>query len=156
MQEAKLKSWKTFCTINDGVNPWDIVYKIAAEKIRTTTRLTTPEKEDGTYTTDTKNTIMHMLEHFVPDDREDSDNELHRKFMKDVQEPPDTADDKALTKVDIIANLKKFNPKKAPGDDGLTSDILTRAFQVLPLFFTRMYNTCLKEGCFPKNGSIRL
>jgi hypothetical protein len=25
MQEAKLKSWKTFCTINDGVNPWNMV-----------------------------------------------------------------------------------------------------------------------------------
>ena len=47
MQEAKLKSWKTFCTINDGVNPWDIVYNIAAGKIRTTTRLTTIEKKMG-------------------------------------------------------------------------------------------------------------
>jgi len=45
MQEAKLKSWKTFCTISDGVNPWNIVYKIAAGKIRTTTRLTTLEKK---------------------------------------------------------------------------------------------------------------
>jgi hypothetical protein len=26
MQDAKLKSWKEFCTINDGVNPWNIVY----------------------------------------------------------------------------------------------------------------------------------
>ena len=48
MQEAKLKSWKTFCTINDGVNPWNIVYKIADGKIRTTTRLTKIEKKDGT------------------------------------------------------------------------------------------------------------
>ena len=45
MQEDKLKSWKTFCTINDGVNPWNIVYKIAAGKIRITTRLTTIEKK---------------------------------------------------------------------------------------------------------------
>jgi hypothetical protein len=43
--------------------------------------------------------------------------------------------------------LKKFNSKKAPGEDGLTSDILIRAFQVCPLFFTRIYNACLKEGC---------
>jgi len=100
--------------------------------------LTTLEKLDGTYTTDTSSTIMHMLEHFVPDDREDSDNELHRKIRKEVQEPPDTADDKAFTKEEIIANLKKLNPKKAPGGNGLTSDILTRAFQVFPLFFTQM------------------
>ena len=125
------------------------MYKIASGKIRTT-RLTTLEKEDGTYTTDTRSTIMHMLENFVPDDREDSDNELHRKIRKEIQKPPDTADDKVLTKEEIIANLKQFNPKMAPGEDGLTSGILIRAFQVFPLFFTKIYNTCLTEGCFPK------
>jgi hypothetical protein len=46
--------------------------------------------------------------------------------------------------------LRKFNLKKAPGEDGLTSDILIRAFQVFPLFFTQLYNVCLREGCFPK------
>ena len=50
-----------------------------------------------------------MLEHFVLDDREDSDNELHRKIRKEIQEPPDTADNKASMKGQIIANLKKFN-----------------------------------------------
>ena len=110
-----------------GVNPWNIVYKIPSGKIRTSTRLTTLEKEDGTYTTDMRSTIMHMPEHFVPDDR-DSDNELHRKIRKEIQEPPDTADDKTFTKEEIIAYLKKFNSQKAPGEDGLTSDILIRAF----------------------------
>jgi hypothetical protein len=66
--------------------------------------LTTLEKEDGTYTTDTRSTIMHILEHFVPDDSEDSDNEFHRKIRKEIQEPPDTTDDKAFTKEEIIAN----------------------------------------------------
>jgi len=85
-----------------------------------------------------------MLQHFVRDDREDGDNELHRKIRKDVQEPPDTADDKAFTKEEIIANLK--NLKKAPGEDGLTSDILTRAFQVFPLFFTQIVQHVSKGG----------
>jgi hypothetical protein len=85
--EAKLKSWKTFCTMNDGVNPWNTVYKIAAGKIRTTTRLTTSEKKDGTYTTDTS-TIVHTFNHFVLDDSEDSDNELYRKIRKEIQKPP--------------------------------------------------------------------
>jgi len=151
VQEAKLKSWKTFCSINDGADPWNAVYKIASSKIRTSTRLTTLEKEDGTYTTDARSTIMHMLEHFAPDDREDSDDELHRKIRKEIQEPIDTADVKPFTKEEVIANLKKFNSKKAPGKDGLTSDILIRAFQAFPLFFTELYNACLKKGCFPKN-----
>jgi hypothetical protein len=42
MQDAKLKAWKEFCTINDGVNPWNILYKIASEKIMAITRLSAP------------------------------------------------------------------------------------------------------------------
>jgi hypothetical protein len=135
MQEAKLKSWKTFCTINDEVNPWNIVYKIASRKIRTSSRLTSLTQEDGTYTTDTRNTIMHMLEHLVPDDKEDSDNELHRKIRKEIQEPTDTDDDKAFMKEEIIANFKEFNSEKAPGEDGLTSNTIVRAFQVFSFVF---------------------
>jgi hypothetical protein len=126
------------------------VYKTASGIIRTSTRLTTLEKEEEPYNTDTRSTIMYMLEHFVPDDREDSDDELHRKIRKEIQKPLDTANDKAFTKEEIIANLKKFNSKKAPGEHGLTSDILIRTFQVFPLLFTQIYNACLKEGCFPK------
>ena len=37
-------------------------------------------------------------------DREDSDNELHRKIRKDIQEPPDTTDDNAFTKEEILAS----------------------------------------------------
>jgi hypothetical protein len=40
-------------------------------------------------------------------DREDSDNEFHRKIWKNIQEPPNTTDDKAFTKEEILANLKK-------------------------------------------------
>ena len=74
--------------------------------------MTTLEKEDGTCTTYTRSTIRHMLEHFATADREDSDNEHHRKIRKEVQEPTDTADDKAFTKEEIIADFKKINSKK--------------------------------------------
>jgi hypothetical protein len=151
VQEAKLKSWKTFCSINDGVNPWNIVYNIAAGKIITSPRLTTLEKEDGKNTTDTRSTIMLMLEHFVPDDREDSDNEQHRRIRKEIQEPTDRADDKPFTKEEIIANLKKFNSKKAPAEDGLTRDILIRAFQVISSFLTQIFKAFQRKGFFPKN-----
>ena len=58
--------------------------------------------------------------------------------MKVIQELPDTADDKALTKEQIIANLKKNS--KSSGGNGLTSDILIRSFQVF-LCFSHKYTT---------------
>jgi hypothetical protein len=59
-----------------------------------------------------RSTIVHMFNHFVLDDREDSDDKLHRKIRKEIQEPPDTADHKDFTKDEIIANLKKLNSKR--------------------------------------------
>ena len=65
--------------------------------------MTTLEKEDGTYTTGMRCTTLHMLEHFAPDDTDDSDNELLREIRKEIQKPLNTADDKAFTKEEIIA-----------------------------------------------------
>ncbi len=90
-----------------GANPWATVYKIASGKRRTSTKLTTIEKNDRTYTADTQTTLMHMLTHFAPDDREDSDNHHHKKVRKDCQKPTTTADDKPFKQEEIIANLKK-------------------------------------------------
>ena len=107
LKDAKIQSLKMFCTIKDGADPWTTVYKIASGKRRTSTKLATIEKNDGTYTTDTKTTLMHMLTHFTPEDRLDSDNHYHKEVRKDCQELTTTADDKPFTQEEIIANLKK-------------------------------------------------
>jgi hypothetical protein len=83
---------------------------------------------------------MHSNAHAwtLPDDKEDIDNELYTKIRKEIQEPIDTADDKAFTKEEIIAKLTKFNWKNAPTEDGVTSDTSVRTFQTFPLFFTQI------------------
>jgi hypothetical protein len=144
LQDAKLKSWETFCTINDGANSWNIVYKIAPGKRKTSTKLTTLEKEPGTYTVDTRSTLMHVLKHFAPDDSEDSDNDQHKKVRKDIQEPTDTADDKAFTKEEIIANLKKFNPKKTRGWSNQRH--FNKSFPSFPRVFYTNIQCVSKEG----------
>lgn len=39
---------------------------------------------------------------------------------------------------------------KAPGEEGITNDILLRAFKILPKFITSLFNSCVRSGCFPK------
>jgi hypothetical protein len=43
-----------------------------------------------------------------------------------------------------------MNRNKAPGEDGITADILQRAYDLLPISTTAMYNGCLRTACFPK------
>jgi len=47
---------------------------------------------------------------------------------------------KPRTKEELIVNLTKINSKRAPGEDGLTSDILIRTFQIF-LCFSHKYTT---------------
>ena len=42
-----------------------------------------------------------------------------------------------------------MNNRKAPGEDGITGDILYQAFKTLPKFITALYNGCLRKGIFP-------
>jgi hypothetical protein len=63
-------------------------------------------------------------------------------------EPPETEDDKMFSQEKILAVLKKFDPKKAPGEDGINSEMLLRVYRYFPLSLTDIYNECLTRGCF--------
>ena len=53
-----------------------------------------------------------MPEHVVPEDREGSDNKLHKNIRKEIQELPDTTDDKAFTKGRNNSYFKKKSTRK--------------------------------------------
>jgi len=47
--------------------------------------------------------------------------------------------------------IEGFNPRKAPGPDGITSEIFILVFKSIPNTVTSIYNECLKRGCFPQD-----
>jgi hypothetical protein len=116
--EEKFKSWQKYCSSTEESNPWNVIYKIASGKLRSTTCLTTLQQPDGTFTLDTESTTKHMLDYFVPEDNETNDSAVHKKIRELINEPIDTEDDKPFSREEIVSVIKKFNPKKAPGEDG--------------------------------------
>ena len=86
-----------------------------------------------------------MLGYFVPEDNETNDSAVHKQIREQVKELVDTEDIKLFSREEIASVIKKFNPKKAPGEDGLL-----RVFGNFPSFLTELYNKCLKEGSFPR------
>jgi hypothetical protein len=80
--------------------------------------------------------MKHMMEHFIPEDSESSESVHHQSIRQLTANPLDTLDDEDFTKEEILAVLEKFNPDKAPGEDGLNSDILLKIFKRFPTFFT--------------------
>jgi hypothetical protein len=89
-----------------------------------------------------------MLDYFPPEDNENGDSEYHQKARKLSKEPLETEDDKIFCQEEILAVLKKFDPKKAP-EDRINSEILLRVYRYFPLSLTDICNECLTRGCFP-------
>jgi len=90
-----------------------------------------------------------MMEHFIPEDSESTKGLHHTGIRQQTMERLNTIDDEEFTKQEILAALEKFDPSKAPGEDGLSSDILLQTFRCFPNFFTEIYNECLRRGYLP-------
>ena len=149
LRQAKLNSWKHFCSRTNECNPWNAAYRLATGKLQNQTILSTLQTPNCTYTTDIEGTVNQMMDHFIPDDNQSSDNAYHKGIRKRAKEPMDTIDDDEFTKQEILALLEKFDPRKAPGEDGLNSGILLQTFKCFPNLFTEIYNACLRRGYFP-------
>jgi len=88
-----------------------------------------------------------MLGYFVPEDNETNDSAVHKQIREQVKETVDTEDDKPFSREEITPVIKKFNPKKAPGEDGLTSEILLRVSET-----SHPFCVIQKKAAFQDNG----
>jgi hypothetical protein len=85
-----------------------------------------------------------MLDYFVPECNETNDSAVHRQIRQLITDPIDTEDDKPFSREEIDSVIKKFNSKKAPGEDGLTSEIILHVFKSVPSFLRCTINALKK------------
>jgi len=88
-------------------------------------------------------TMRFMMDSFTPEDGKEMDNKYHKLIRAQTKTTITTEDDKLFTPTEIRDAINGMNKNKAPGEDGITSDILQRAFNLLPKSTTAMYNGCL-------------
>jgi hypothetical protein len=127
-----------------------MVYKLASGKTRSGNTLSTIRRPDGTITSGMADTLNAMIEYFTPADEEATDNDCHKAIRQQNKTSVTTRDDKPFTTAEIRVAIYSMNKNKAPGEDGITSDILQRAYDLLPKTTTAMYNGCLRTSCIPK------
>jgi hypothetical protein len=132
-----------------STNHWKTVYKLATGKIRSYSTLSTIRRPDGTVTTDMAETINDMKGHFTPADEEETDD-YHKLIRAQNETQMTTEDDKPFITAEIRDAIHTLNRNKAPEEDGVTSEILERTYNLLPKGTTAMYNGCLRTVCFPR------
>jgi hypothetical protein len=149
IRKERSASWKEFCTLISSTNPWSDIYRLAMGRKKQAVQITTLKKQDGSLTTNLHDTLLHMLQNFTPDDDPNEDNEYHAHLRAITREATDTADDKEFTVQEIKNAGASMRDKKAPGEDGITSEIFKVLVEILPRYTTAIYNGCLKSGKFP-------
>ena len=126
INKEKIRSWKQYCTLTTSGNPWNAAYQIASGKLRKPTPLTTLRKTDGSLTSGLHETLQLMIDYFVPQDEQGNDNNHHKQIRAEIREPMSTQDDSDFTLQEIRQIIENMDPKKTPGDDGITSKILSQ------------------------------
>ncbi|CAH2224153.1 jg8977 [Pararge aegeria aegeria] len=149
-KKAQIESWKSFCEKQDREGLWEGIYRVIGRTKRRQEDL--PLVKDGK-AYDPKESAAMLAEIFYPEDREDEDNLEHRRtrdLAKQVNvfsqnEPLDPP----FTSVEVKSVIDSFNPKKAPGSDGLTADICKYAITWSLEMYLTLANKCLEISHFP-------
>ncbi|KAL0821383.1 hypothetical protein ABMA28_005969 [Loxostege sticticalis] len=148
---AQIASWKEFCSKQDRESVWDGIYRVIK---RTTNRAQDLNLEKDGRILDTLESATLLAETFYPQDQEEGESSYHREVRarahtvneyntEDTLDPP-------FTVKELKTAVGSFNPKKAPGEDGFTADICSRAILQDPDAFLALFNRCLLTGYFPK------
>ena len=150
VKNTKTESWKNFCQKQDRESMWDGIYRVIG---RTTNR-----QEDTPLVQDDKilqgdESAKALAEAFYPEDEAQNDNVAHKAVRKRAavvnEGEHDGPCDPPFTMDELLWATNSFNPKKAPGLDGLTADICKTAITKKPELFLALLNKCLGLSYFP-------
>jgi protein required for attachment to host cells len=147
----KMRSWKQCGTATSPNNPWNEIYKLANNKTRSKQFITTMRKPDGTKTETMAETIQLIMDQLILEDKHKEDTPYHRTIRDQTKQPLYTMDYKEFTKEEVKQVIESLQPKKAPGPNGITNEIIKRVFKEIPKTMTATYNACLRTGRFPVN-----
>ena len=149
-KNAQIASWKEFCRRQDREGVWESFYRIIRRTTKRQEELTLCS--DGAFLNPSESAAL-LADTFYPEDRVDQDNADHRRIREAASRVNEWAHDEhhdpPFTTLELKSAVAGFNPKKAPGGDGLTSDICSRAIHQDPDAFLALYNKCLELAHFP-------
>lgn len=150
-------SWMTFCSQQKAEDIWKSSYRVIKRCMATSSQkeclLESPR--DNAILTPAESARLLASTFFPSDDPElDSDQQasardeaatLRRRTMLALE--PNNFLPFSGEEADSV--FRGMNPNKAPGADGLTSDICHRVHRVCPLLLT-IFNRCLELASFPR------
>lgn len=110
-------------------DPWGLGYKIVLKKLGARSPIPDMESED----------VTRIVDSLFPT----------HSIQLSNQETADCETVPLFTEDELKAAAKSLKSNKAPGPDGVPAEVLKVIAAERPSILLKMYNNCLKEGCFP-------
>ena len=110
--------------------------------------MSTLQKTKESHTVVLREISQCTLEYLIHKDKKTEETENHKRIRTLMEETMETKDDRDFTTEEIRQITESIDHKKAPGEGGITSQILMWNFERLPRLVTSLYNGCLRKGCF--------
>jgi exonuclease III len=151
IKKAQERSWKEFVKNDLGPNPWGVVYKLAAEKLRRTGPLGAFKNDEGT-TLSKEEAMSYLLHSLLPDDVVAGEDATHRDWRQDFEaiQPGYHNNTMEVTEEEVYMLVSSLKSRKAPGTDKIRGRILKIIMPEIAPFLVHVYNSCLKSGYFPQ------
>ncbi|GBL85724.1 hypothetical protein AVEN_193173-1 [Araneus ventricosus] len=142
------KSFDEVCEETRKNNPLALAYKISDSNIKRPLFIETVSADSGQKSTLVE-TIREIMRILFPSDNTNSetlDNQTMRAILtisyRSGDEPPFSIDEVTA----VVNSLKK---KKAPGLDGINSEMIKCLYLKMPGLLPKSFNKCLELGVFP-------
>jgi hypothetical protein len=147
--ELKRKCWELFIEESTRDNPWGIVYKISKDKLNIE-KINELVQSDGSLITDNESIAKTLLDKLFPEDDSNNDSEIQKHIRSKANEVySNPVSDPLFEYCELEHVVKHQNPKKAPGEDGFTAEIVKNLYNAAPQLLLNIYNKCLELFYFP-------
>lgn len=154
VKETKDRSWRNFVVTDTDGDQWGRVYRISARRIDTK-RAAVAVGGDEVVTWE--ESARHLLDGLVIDDVEADDTAAHTLVRQGLLDLPVGREVLQVTEADVLAGLRHCRRGKAPGPDGIVTQLLSEGWDELRRYLARLYTGCFRFGIFPtawKRGKI--
>ena len=154
IKREKIRSWKEYCNLTSSYNPWNEVYKLVTGKRRNNTQIKILRKPDGSLSEHFRETLQLMLQYFTPVDKEEYNTGHHKLARAQTFVPADAEEDEDFNVEETREAVASMNKRKAPGEFGITGEVIKSTFDYIPQYIPALYNGCLRKGVFPKRWKV--
>jgi len=89
-------------------------------------------KPDGTKLETMTETLQLVMDQLIQEDKHKEDTPYHRTIREQTKQPLYTMDEKEFTKEEVKQVIESLQPKKAPGPNGITNEIIKLIFKEIP------------------------